>query len=69
MYNFKLKPFFSPEVPEARANKTGLNLMIVHFYISGKLDIIRCYTYFFSMAENRLNSSGSKPDQNRTVDS
>ena len=36
------KCFFSPEVPEAPAKKTGFNLMIVHFYIRRKLDIIRC---------------------------
>ena len=29
------------EMPKARANKTGLNIMIVHFYIRRKIDIIR----------------------------
>ena len=38
----RLKPVLNPEVPKAPAKKTGLNLMIVHFYIRRKLDIIRC---------------------------
>ena len=33
------KPVFSPEIPKARAKKTGFNLIIVHFYIRRKLDI------------------------------
>ncbi len=28
--------FYSPEMPKALANKTGFNLMIVHFYIRKK---------------------------------
>ena len=36
--------FDSPEMPKARANKTGINVIIVHFYIRRKLDVIRCYT-------------------------
>ena len=39
MYNYKIKTsFFSPEMPKARAKKTGFNLIIVHFYIRRKLD-------------------------------
>ena len=34
------------------AKKTCFNLTIVHFYIFRKPDRIRCYTYFFSMAED-----------------
>ena len=42
MYNYKIKPsFVSPEMPMARSNKTGFNIMIVHFHILRKLDIIR----------------------------
>ncbi len=41
MYNNKIKSsFVSPEIPKARANKTGFNIMIVHLYINRKLDII-----------------------------
>ena len=32
-------PFFvSPEMPKAWANKTGFNIMILHFYIRRNLD-------------------------------
>ncbi len=40
----RLKPVFQPEMPKARTNKTGLNLMTVHFYIRRKMDIIRYNT-------------------------
>ena len=41
MYNNKIKTsFVSPEISE----KTGQNIIIVHFYIRRKLDIIR-YEY------------------------
>ncbi len=42
-YNYiRLKLFFvGPKMPEARSNKTGFDIMIVHFYIRRKLDIIR----------------------------
>ena len=33
--------FVSPEMPNARAYKTGFDIMIVHFNIRRKLDIIR----------------------------
>ena len=46
MYKIKTS-FVSHEMPKARANKTGFDIMIVHFYIRRKLDIIR-------MAENRF---------------
>ena len=37
---FKIKTcFVSPDMPKARA-KNGFNIMIVHFYIRIKLDII-----------------------------
>ena len=50
MYNKKIKTYIvSPEMPKARANKTGFNIMIVHFYIRRELDIIRYDTYFFSV--------------------
>ena len=43
MYNNAIKTsFVRPEMPKARANKTGFNPIIVHFYIRGKLFIIRC---------------------------
>ena len=41
MYNYKIKTsFIRPEMPKARANK----IMIVHFYVCRKLDIIRYNT-------------------------
>ena len=34
IYNYKIKTsFVSPELPEAQANKTGFNIMILNFYI------------------------------------
>ena len=40
MYNHKIKTIFvSPEMPKVQTNKTGLNIMIAHFYIRRKLDI------------------------------
>ena len=44
-------------MPKTRAKKSGFILMIVNFYIRRKLDIIRCNTKFFGMAENRVSSS------------
>ncbi len=43
MYNFKIKTsFVSPETPKARANTIScFNIMIIHFYIRRKLDIIQ----------------------------
>ena len=33
MYNYKIKTnFVSPEMPKGCANKTGFNIIIVHFY-------------------------------------
>ena len=41
MYNYKNKTSFgSPKMPKALANKTGFDIIIVHFYICRKLDII-----------------------------
>ena len=41
MYNYEIETsFVSPEIPKAQANKIDLNIMIVHFYIRRKLDII-----------------------------
>ena len=37
-------PTVSPDIPKARANKTVLNIIFVHFYIRRKLDIIRYNT-------------------------
>ena len=34
--------FFSPEMLKSRTKKTGFILMIVHFYIRRRRDIIRC---------------------------
>ena len=43
MYNFRIKTIcFSPEMPKARAKKSGFNLIILHFYIRRKLDITLC---------------------------
>ena len=36
-----LNSLVSPEMSKARGNRTGFNVMIVHFYIYSKLDIIR----------------------------
>ena len=48
MYNYRIKTsFVSPEMPNARANKTDFNIMIVHFYVSRKLDTIRYAICFF----------------------
>ena len=34
MYNYKITTSFaSPEMPKSRVNKTGFNIIIVHFYI------------------------------------
>ena len=33
--------FVIPEMPKTRANKTGFDIVIVHFYIRRKLDITR----------------------------
>ena len=42
MYNNKIKTSFaSLKMPKSRANKTGFDTIIVHFYIRKKLDIIR----------------------------
>ena len=42
MYNYKFKPVnVRQEMPKARANKTGFNIIIVHFYILLKLNILR----------------------------
>ena len=41
MYDFKNKnSFVSSEMLKARAKITGFDIMIVHFYIRRKLDII-----------------------------
>ena len=54
MYNYKIKTsFVRPEMPKTQAKKTGFH-PIVHFYIRGKLDIIRCFTSFFSMAKKPI---------------
>ena len=48
MYSYKIKTsFVIPEMPNARANKTltGFIIMIVHFYIGRKLDIIRYVSF------------------------
>ena len=51
MYNYKIiASFVSSEMAKAGAKKTGFNIMIVHFYILRKLDIIRYDTWFFSIA-------------------
>ena len=41
MYNYKAKPVLLAS-RHLGSNKTGFNLSIVHFYIRGKLFIIRC---------------------------
>ena len=40
-------------VPKGQANKTSIDFMI-YFNIRRKLSVIRCYTLFFSLAENRF---------------
>ena len=41
MYNYKIKTsFVSPGMPKAPANKAGFDIIIVHFCIRRKLDII-----------------------------
>ena len=41
MYNYKIKTsFVSPEMAKVRANLTGFNMMINHFFIRRKMDII-----------------------------
>ena len=41
MCNFKIEnSFLNPEMPKSRAKKTGYNIMIVHFCIRRKLDVI-----------------------------
>ena len=35
-------------MPQARANQTGFNIMIVHFYICKILDTMRYDTRFFT---------------------
>ena len=52
MYYYKITTSF--EMPQARANKTGFNIMIVHLYFRRKLDIIRHNARFFSMAQKGL---------------
>ncbi len=36
-------------MPKARANKTGFNIMIVHFYIRRKLDTIRYMIFQYGL--------------------
>ena len=44
MYSYRIRiSFVIYEMPQASANKTGFNIIIVHFYIRRKLDIIRSY--------------------------
>ena len=53
MKSYEIKPsFVSPQEPKARGNKTGIDILILHFNILGKLSITRCCTRFFSMAFN-----------------
>ena len=41
MFNFKIKTsFVRPELQITWTNKTGFIIMVVHFYIRRKLDII-----------------------------
>ena len=43
MHNHNIKTsFVSPDIPKARANKTVLNIMIIHLYINRNLDMILC---------------------------
>ena len=52
MYNYKIKTsFVSSEMSQARAIKNGFNIMIVHFYIHRKLDIMIRYMIFQSGLE------------------
>ena len=46
MKNFKIKTgFVGPEMPKAKANKTGNKLcFMLYFYIIGKWCVIRCNT-------------------------
>ena len=53
----RLEPFFSPEMPKARAKKSGFNFMIVHFYIHRKLDIIDAKHNFFVWLRTGSNPS------------
>ena len=47
MYNYGIKTsFVSPKIPKARFNKTCFNIIIVHFYIRRKLDLIIYDTCF-----------------------
>ena len=49
-HNYKSKlDLFSPEIPKARTNKTGFNIMIVHFYIRRKLDIIQYMIFQYDL--------------------
>ena len=42
MYDYKIKAsFVRPEMAKAGAKKTDFNIIILHFYILRKLDIIR----------------------------
>ena len=46
----KIKPsFINLAIPKARANKTGLDIMILHFYIRRKLDIIRYIIFQYGL--------------------
>ena len=36
-------------MPKARANKTGFDIMIVHFYIRRKLDMIRYMIFRYGL--------------------
>ena len=42
----------------ARANKTGLNLLIFHFNISGKLSIIPCDNKITILPAHRIANNG-----------
>ena len=58
MKSDEIKPsFVSPQEPKARGNKIGIDILILHFNILGKLSITRCCTRFFSMAFNPTDSS------------
>ncbi len=42
MCNYKIETsFVGPEMPKAWANKTFIDIMIIHFYIHRKLDVVR----------------------------
>ena len=50
------------QVSLASKGLKGLTILVLilhdfYFNICGKLAVIRCYTQFFSMAENRLSSN------------